>query len=209
MGNMQDEVEARLRSGEEREAAEREASEVKRQLEEDADREIEELQDKCVPGLRSCACSRVQEQACMSPRQAMGHKSYPHAVHACRAVIRTRMHLCLAMHDPACPCVTACQWVCIRANSTTGSHAGSGRAAACLSMPALLLLRYEGRLAAEREAGLRLKGENGIMKKKFGTLQKEIDDQRAEVAQLFEHKKELYAVRALMSMRTQRIPYTT
>ena len=76
-------------------------------------------------------------------------------------------------------------------------------------MPALLLLRYEGRLAAEREAGLRLKGENGIMKKKFGTLQKEIDDQRAEVAQLFEHKKELYAVRAFMSMGTQCIPYTT
>ena len=64
------------------------------------------------------------------------------------------------------------------------------------AMPAGLLRRYEGRLAAEREAGLRLKGENGIMKKKFGTLQKEIDDQRAEVAQLFEHKKELYAVRA-------------
>lgn len=61
--------------------------------------------------------------------------------------------------------------------------------------PACLLLRYEGRLSAEREAGLRLKGENGIMKKKFGTLQKVIDDQRAEVAQLFEHKKELYAVR--------------
>lgn len=47
----------------------------------------------------------------------------------------------------------------------------------------------------ERETELRLKGENGIMKKKFGTLQKEIDNQRAEVAQLFEHKKELYAAR--------------
>ena len=55
--------------------------------------------------------------------------------------------------------------------------------------------RYEARLAVERETELRLKGENGIMKKKFGTLQKEIDNQRAEVAQLFEHKKELYAAR--------------
>ena len=63
-------------------------------------------------------------------------------------------------------------------------------------MAAVHVLRYEGRLAAEREAGLRLKGENGIMKKKFGTLQKEIDDQHAEIAQLFEHKKELYAARA-------------
>jgi hypothetical protein len=61
--------------------------------------------------------------------------------------------------------------------------------------------RYEGRLAAEREAGLRLKGENGIMKKKFSTLQKEIDDQRAEIAQLFEHKKELYAARTLPHAR--------
>ena len=76
-------------------------------------------------------------------------------------------------------------------------------------MPAVLLPRYEGRLAAEREAGLRLKGENGIMKKKFGTLQKEIDDQRAEVAQLFEHKKELYAVRAELYCRLECIPRLT
>ncbi len=40
------------------------------------------------------------------------------------------------------------------------------------------------------------------MKKKFGTLQKEIDDQRAEIAQLFKHKKELYAARALPSCQT-------
>ena len=36
------------------------------------------------------------------------------------------------------------------------------------------------------------------MKKKFGTLQKEIDDQRAEISQLFEHKKELYAARTAL-----------
>lgn len=42
----QEEVDARTRCLEESNAAEREAAEVKRQLEEDADREIEELQDK-------------------------------------------------------------------------------------------------------------------------------------------------------------------
>ena len=42
--------------------------------------------------------------------------------------------------------------------------------------------------------GLRLKGENGIMKKKFICLQKDIEDQREEIKQLFEHKKELYQV---------------
>ena len=49
-----------MRSGEEREAAEREASEIKRQMEEDADREIEELQDKCAPApmcIRSSSAS--------------------------------------------------------------------------------------------------------------------------------------------------------
>lgn len=80
MGSMQEEVDARLRSGEEREAAEREASEVKRQLEEDADREIEELQDKCVPGHMSCTCRCVPEKAlatpCASMRHAMGYATY-------------------------------------------------------------------------------------------------------------------------------------
>ena len=35
-------------------------------------------------------------------------------------------------------------------------------------------------------------GENGIMKKKFNALQKDIDDQKEEIKQLFEQKKELY-----------------
>ena len=34
--------------------------------------------------------------------------------------------------------------------------------------------RYEARLAHEREVSLRLKGENGIMKKKFNVLQRDI-----------------------------------
>ncbi|GBG61790.1 hypothetical protein CBR_g23749 [Chara braunii] len=52
--------------------------------------------------------------------------------------------------------------------------------------------RYEAKLAQEREVGLRLKGENGIMKKKFNALQKDIEDQKEEIKQLFEQKKELY-----------------
>jgi septal ring factor EnvC (AmiA/AmiB activator) len=37
-----------------------------------------------------------------------------------------------------------------------------------------------------------ISGENGIMKKKFNALQKDIDDQKEEIKQLFEQKKELY-----------------
>ena len=46
----------------------------------------------------------------------------------------------------------------------------------------------------EKELGLRLKGENGIMKKKFSALQKDIEDQREEIRTMFAHKKELYQV---------------
>lgn len=52
--------------------------------------------------------------------------------------------------------------------------------------------KYEQKLSAEREAGLRLKGENGIMRKKFTALQKDIDAQKEEIKSLFEQKKELY-----------------
>lgn len=53
--------------------------------------------------------------------------------------------------------------------------------------------RYEQKLAAEREIGLRLKGENGIMKKKFNNLQKDINEQKDEIQQLFDQKKDLYS----------------
>ncbi|KAF5403160.1 cilia- and flagella-associated protein 57 [Paragonimus heterotremus] len=42
-------------------------------------------------------------------------------------------------------------------------------------------IRYERRLREEREANARLKGESGIMKKKFSSLQKEIDEHREEL----------------------------
>jgi len=52
--------------------------------------------------------------------------------------------------------------------------------------------KNEAKLNAEREATLRLKGENGIMKKKFGALQKDIEDQKEEIRSLHEKEKELY-----------------
>jgi predicted nucleic acid-binding Zn-ribbon protein len=42
-------------------------------------------------------------------------------------------------------------------------------------------IKYEKRLKEEREANAKLKGETGIMKKKFTSLQKEIDDLKEEI----------------------------
>jgi len=45
-------------------------------------------------------------------------------------------------------------------------------------------------LRIERENGLRLKGENGIMRKKFNTLHKDIEENQAEIQRMEgEHKK--------------------
>lgn len=52
--------------------------------------------------------------------------------------------------------------------------------------------KYEAKLATEREAALRLKGENGIMRKKFTALQKDIEDQKDEINGLFQNKKALH-----------------
>lgn len=54
-----------------------------------------------------------------------------------------------------------------------------------------LKTKYELKLSDELEATLRLKGENGIMKKKFSALQKDIEDQREEIRSLEEKGKEL------------------
>ena len=51
--------------------------------------------------------------------------------------------------------------------------------------------RYEGRLDGEREETLRLKGENGIMKKRFTVLSKEIEDQRESIKDLQDKETEL------------------
>lgn len=42
--------------------------------------------------------------------------------------------------------------------------------------------RFESQLTAEREATLRYKGENGIMKKKFTVLTKDIEDQKVNAS---------------------------
>ena len=48
------------------------------------------------------------------------------------------------------------------------------------------------RLTEEREVGLRLKGQNGIMRKKFSALQSDIEAQKEEIQSLFDEKRELY-----------------
>ncbi|KAJ3330947.1 Cilia- and flagella-associated protein 57 [Blyttiomyces sp. JEL0837] len=54
--------------------------------------------------------------------------------------------------------------------------------------------RYERKLKEEKEIGLRLKGENGIMRKKFNTLQSEIDTHKTEIAKMYAEEKKLHAV---------------
>eukprot|EP00210_Caulerpa_lentillifera_P006405 g6119.t1 len=52
--------------------------------------------------------------------------------------------------------------------------------------------RFEKKLMDEREVGLRLKGQNGIMRKKFNALQNDIEAQKEEIKALFDQKRELY-----------------
>ncbi|KND04574.1 uncharacterized protein SPPG_00295 [Spizellomyces punctatus DAOM BR117] len=54
--------------------------------------------------------------------------------------------------------------------------------------------RYEKKLKEEREIGLRLKGENGIMRKKFNTLNSEIDAHKAEIGKMYNEEKKLHGV---------------
>ena len=53
--------------------------------------------------------------------------------------------------------------------------------------------KYELKLKEQRDVSLRLKGENGIMKKKFTAMTKSIAEQKDEIAGLFTDKKNLYA----------------
>jgi len=50
---------------------------------------------------------------------------------------------------------------------------------------------YQKKLEAERDATLRFKGENGIMKKRFTALVKDIEDQKEEIKQMLEKEKKL------------------
>jgi WD40 repeat protein len=51
----------------------------------------------------------------------------------------------------------------------------------------------DSKLHAEKDATLRLKGENGIMKKKFSALQKDIEDQKDNIKTMSEKEEELNA----------------
>ena len=52
--------------------------------------------------------------------------------------------------------------------------------------------KYEAKLHMEKDATLRLKGENGIMKKKFNSLKKDIDEQKDEIKAMIEKEAQLY-----------------
>jgi len=52
--------------------------------------------------------------------------------------------------------------------------------------------KYDEKLTFEHEATLRLKGENGIMKKKFSALQKDIEEQKNKIKQLMNREVDLY-----------------
>jgi len=51
--------------------------------------------------------------------------------------------------------------------------------------------KYEVMLRVEHDIGLRLKGENGIMRKKFNALKRDIKTQEDDIAMLNEHKANL------------------
>ena len=52
--------------------------------------------------------------------------------------------------------------------------------------------KYENKLTAERKATLRLRGENGFMKKKYDAMIKDVNDHKEEIGSLYEKEKELY-----------------
>merc|ERR1719494_349160 len=54
--------------------------------------------------------------------------------------------------------------------------------------------KYERKLCEEREANLRLKGETGIMKRKFTSLQKEIDEHKQEISRLHSEQTKLNGI---------------
>lgn len=53
------------------------------------------------------------------------------------------------------------------------------------------------RLSMEKDTLLRIKGENGIIKKKMIEFSKDVEIQREELRLLFQQKKELYEIIAI------------
>lgn len=64
--------------------------------------------------------------------------------------------------------------------------------------------RYEAKLQSERNQMLGYRGENGLMKKRFSALQKEIEDQREEIKQMLEKDKGLYSHMMTLQQEIQR-----
>ena len=92
---------------------------------------------------------------------------------------------------------TVVPWCALEEHFVSSISRGAALHMACWNANHRLIMwdaaiRYEGKLTAERDMGLRLKGENGIMKKRFSALQKDIDEAREECKALFDQKKELY-----------------
>ena len=52
--------------------------------------------------------------------------------------------------------------------------------------------RYETKLAVERKLAVTLKGENGLMRKRFSGLEKAIEEQKGEIRRLHEAQDTLY-----------------
>ena len=52
--------------------------------------------------------------------------------------------------------------------------------------------RYEVKLSVERKLAVTLKGENGLMRKRFNGLEKSIDEQKSEIRRLHEAQETLY-----------------
>ena len=104
-------------------------------------------------------------------------------LHCMRPMLLLACRQSIPAHEPPCRCQTQQR-----------HQQGTIWSCTCSTQVSCAAARYETKLSAERDIGLRLKGENGIMKKKFNALQKDIEDQRDEIKTLFEHKKELYQV---------------
>lgn len=54
--------------------------------------------------------------------------------------------------------------------------------------------RYEKKLKDEKEVVMSLKGENGMLRKKFNTLQTEIDTHKTEIGKMYNEEKKLHSV---------------
>ena len=75
--------------------------------------------------------------------------------------------------------------------------------------------RYESKLQVEKKLAVTLKGENGLMRKRFNGLEKSIDEQKSEIRRLYEAQDTLYSttathekhMQAFKEVRTRTLAY--